>query len=211
MRYDKDLKELSLNELFLKNAYENSCYFCGAEGIIITVLRRPHQLVPYGVICREDDFEIIRNTKILSLEIAGENFVSLTLPAVSDISETTASFVRKKWKETCGDFAPHFEKILREKTYNKLVGLGPGLTPAGDDILVGLLAARALLGKERDFNIDYSRTTPLSGHFIKSAMAGKFSDNVIKFIESGDLSILKFGATSGVATALGILEGLREN
>lgn len=61
----------------------------------------------------------------------------------------------------------------------QLVGLGPGLTPAGDDVLCGLLLALRATGRERDraalegaVNPLLSRTTALSATLLRHAAGG---------------------------------------
>jgi Protein of unknown function (DUF2877) len=61
-----------------------------------------------------------------------------------------------------------------------LAGLGPGLTPAGDDYVLGVMAALWLLG-ERDplpamAAACTTRTTLLSGAFLRAAAQGQFME-----------------------------------
>jgi len=110
-----------------------------------------------------------------------------------------------------------------------LLGRGEGLTPEGDDVLVGLLAGLRLLGPsvgapgaggmlaavapiiltEAPF-----RTTALSAALLRHAVAGEVADPVAAFLQAltgkGDLSAVvdalhTMGNTSGVATASGML------
>jgi hypothetical protein len=62
----------------------------------------------------------------------------------------------------------------------QLAGLGPGLTPAGDDYVLGAMAALWLLG-ERDplpamAAACATRTTLLSGAFLRAAAQGQFTE-----------------------------------
>jgi Protein of unknown function (DUF2877) len=62
----------------------------------------------------------------------------------------------------------------------QLAGLGPGLTPAGDDYVLGVMAALWLLG-ERDplpamAAACATRTTLLSGAFLRAAAQGQFME-----------------------------------
>jgi hypothetical protein len=60
----------------------------------------------------------------------------------------------------------------------QLAGLGPGLTPAGDDYLVGVMAALWLAGKaplaQEIAQVAIPRTTLLSGAFLKAAAQGHY-------------------------------------
>ena len=206
--YDRDIQPDYLKNLTLENAYEHSCYFTNRDGLIITVLQYPNRIVPYGLVCGESEFEILRNQKHMSLVITGGRAVSLTLPGEVNIPASSAGRVIEMWERCYDDFKEFLNSAITNGEFGKLVGLGSGLTPAGDDFLVGYIASREVLGKKIPFEIDCSRTTKLSGHILSNALRGKFSSAVIDFLKSGDLSLLSFGKTSGVATALGILKGL---
>jgi hypothetical protein len=93
----------------------------------------------------------------------------------------------------------------------RLLGLGPGLTPAGDDGLVGWLAglwtagarARALLETTRPGLLAAARdrTGGLSRAFLAAAAAGVASEPVRAFVATPDAAhrsaLLALGATSG--------------
>ncbi len=118
---------------------------------------------------------------------------------------------------------------------SKLAGLGPGLTPSGDDVLGGFAAVMVLLspalsidGCERVWvaeliaQVAGPRTTLISRVLLDYAAKGEVAEQV------GDLLLtlarplnehaavwqaaermLAFGATSGADTLLGILLALR--
>lgn len=94
----------------------------------------------------------------------------------------------------------------------QLAGLGSGLTPAGDDFLVGVMAAlwltgqHALLPKLAD--IAASRTTALSAAFLRAAAYGEFIEPwhaLAQALCTGDVEsfrravegVAQFGASSG--------------
>ncbi len=113
-----------------------------------------------------------------------------------------------------------------------LIGLGPGLTPSGDDLLMGFLAARTLLNGASDttdiyldvfrseFPLLCGRTTLLSEELLYWASRGQFSKlmtDIMNSIADGDISgvrasalnmMTQFGATSGTDTLIGIVAGL---
>jgi Protein of unknown function (DUF2877) len=93
-----------------------------------------------------------------------------------------------------------------------LVGLGPGLTPSGDDFLVGALAAldalaqtnmHAALGHAVVAAAD--RTSPMSASFLRAAAAGHIGENLhmmVAAIVTGDAdaavaAAARIGHTSG--------------
>lgn len=114
----------------------------------------------------------------------------------------------------------------------RLVGWGEGLTPAGDDFLIGLLAgldapvddaearqrfrsalAAAILAR-------ISRTTPIAAHYLRLAGAGHYTAPLLgaraallceddpDVVDAALLSALAVGATSGADTVSGLLAGL---
>jgi hypothetical protein len=92
-----------------------------------------------------------------------------------------------------------------------LLGLGPGLTPAGDDCLVGWLAGawtagaagRRLVGALGPALLKEAarRTGPLSSAFLAAALVGEVAEPVSRFVAVPDAerleSLLALGATSG--------------
>jgi len=93
-----------------------------------------------------------------------------------------------------------------------LAGLGPGGTPAGDDFLVGAMAAIWLLGDESDApalaQTAAPRTSALSAAFLRAAGHGEFiapwhallealAAGELMQVESAAMSVESFGASSG--------------
>lgn len=110
-----------------------------------------------------------------------------------------------------------------------LVGFGPGLTPSGDDVIVGLLAvlyrlgggrarARALALVQAQLPALLDRTTVVSAHHLRLALAGHFSEPLTNFVDAcadpagpgSDLvaAVLATGATSGADGLVGVATGL---
>jgi Protein of unknown function (DUF2877) len=108
-----------------------------------------------------------------------------------------------------------------------LVGLGAGLTPAGDDVLVGFTAGLTAIGDDRarDFATAWAqhavgRTTLVAEAFHRHAAAGAYSErlhDVLRAILHGPPAAIPaatraasaWGATSGADTLAGILVALR--
>jgi len=123
---------------------------------------------------------------------------------------------------------------LFEHAWDTLTGLGPGLTPSGDDLLVGFLSI------QHKFNspikrwvytpgvIDHivrkndHKTTSISAQFLKCASNGLFSEQLMHVIDSIVTrnqahkkkrysaldDFLRWGHTSGTDTMVGVLMGL---
>ena len=106
------------------------------------------------------------------------------------------------------------------RTAARLVGLGPGLTPAGDDVMAGTMAGLVLLGHpaaERFaagvYSLAAGRTTELSRALLRHAAAGRVSGEYAAVLHGlvGErplgpaiAGLLATGSTSGRALALGL-------
>ncbi|MHA2377818.1 MAG: DUF2877 domain-containing protein [Candidatus Thorarchaeota archaeon] len=112
-----------------------------------------------------------------------------------------------------------------------LIGLGPGLTPAVDDFLVGLILSMSYIAENLNFeqipvqdaikdlaSCIQGRTTTISEEFLLQAVIGNANESVIALIEAlltsdqVDLvhparKVMDFGGTSGTDMVLGILFG----
>ncbi|MBX6343113.1 MAG: DUF2877 domain-containing protein, partial [Thermomicrobiaceae bacterium] len=114
----------------------------------------------------------------------------------------------------------------------RLVGLGPGLTPSGDDFLIGVCGALALVGALAPSVAEDcraaarviaasapGRTTLLSLTWLRQAAAGEFSAELggllAALVTAGDDAaleraaerLLAIGGTSGWDMAVGVLLG----
>jgi hypothetical protein len=100
-----------------------------------------------------------------------------------------------------------------------VVGLGPGLTPSGDDVLAGYLLACRAFGAPVPSLPDLGRTTALSGALLRYAERGVCIPQLAAVLAAlgGDSpvedaldALLAVGATSGAALAAGVLRGAEE-
>ena len=101
-----------------------------------------------------------------------------------------------------------------------LVGLGAGLTPSGDDVLVGLTAALTAARSELAGPIARAaadsgmRTTLVARTYLEHAARGEFAERVhdlVAAIAAGDERMvwdaMSWGATSGADLSLGVFLG----
>lgn len=111
------------------------------------------------------------------------------------------------------------DSYVRELT-NKVIGLGRGLTPAGDDLLVGMLGTLALTRRIL-FSLEIEgRTTLISKTQLGHAMRGEVPESlydVIHALGCADASIspavrrlLSFGHTSGRDMLAGVRLGFEQ-
>ncbi|MDR1943822.1 MAG: DUF2877 domain-containing protein [Synergistaceae bacterium] len=120
------------------------------------------------------------------------------------------------------------EGVHSVRDLTELSGLGPGLTPAGDDYIAGWMTAVRCAPSERSsarllvrsFCSGWSpeRTTPLAGWMIKDAARGRIwrrGKTLLASLEGSDASrllsaageILSWGHTSGMAWLAGLSAG----
>ena len=114
----------------------------------------------------------------------------------------------------------------------RLVGWGEGLTPAGDDFLLGLMAGLDALVRDdprrREFRralaaaleASTQRTTPIAAHYLRLAAGGHYIEPLIRLrnallceddgavLDQALHSALAVGATSGADTVSGLVAGL---
>jgi uncharacterized protein DUF2877 len=92
----------------------------------------------------------------------------------------------------------------------RLAGRGPGLTPLGDDIVIGYIAAAALTGALRPDVASLGvhtarRTTMLSATLLRLAAVGAVPEAAHCLLLDGDPGpLLGFGASSGTGIAFGL-------
>ncbi len=125
---------------------------------------------------------------------------------------------------------------LFQKVWGRFLGLGPGLTPAGDDFLVGFLASHRVLSssfgkKLSDDNLKRSlremaesKTNRIAFQFLADALEGIFSETLYRVFDTlahqgqeeslekrgrGEIEyFLKWGHSSGADTLIGAVFGL---
>ncbi len=97
-------------------------------------------------------------------------------------------FVAAAWKWIAGALECPAEPWA---ALSRLVGLGVGMTPSGDDFLVGFLAARALAGRDgpdqQARGIIEERTggtTPVGATIVRQALAGHFPGYLIDVVHA---------------------------
>ncbi len=140
------------------------------------------------------------------------------------------------------DLAPHIERLTRaiaggtpadvDAALRALIGRGPGLTPSGDDVVTGLLAAAQRTGNRSIVErlaptVDalQHRTTIVSGHQLAAACRGTFAEPVLALVDAlvaadpADAPALArcaaalralhgVGATTGTDTVAGVAAGI---
>jgi hypothetical protein len=153
--------------------------------------------------------------------VAASDLVIDVLAPVARRSEITAAPYARHLGAACAALGQRdFDRIARS-----IVGLGPGLTPAGDDALAGLLVVAVAVGVLAPGEWTPSaevaaRTNPLSLSFVRLAATGQAIGPVHDVLVAGASgnrgaceraaeTLLRVGGTSGADIAFGMRAGLR--
>jgi hypothetical protein len=150
-------------------------------------------------------------------------------------ARTSSRLMQTAWSATQNllDGITQQRMSLARQGISSLVGLGPGLTPSGDDVLTGLIAATLVLGEAvgqpvtfyqrlsaEALAIAYSRTNKISITWIEYAGRGEVAEHLgrlfealiqldTSLIEQAAHDVLSSGATSGGDILAGIILGGR--
>ena len=127
---------------------------------------------------------------------------------LADLRRATADLVASVPDRACG------------RTVARLIGAGPGTTPSGDDLIVGVLAGLWLTDAPaerealtREVTPLLGRTTRASRHFLGHALAGDFAEPALRLVRAlgghGQVvlpaaALSRWGATSGVDVMYGL-------
>lgn len=122
----------------------------------------------------------------------------------------------------------HKDEIEIKTSTRRLAGLGVGLTPSGDDFLIGVMYALRLIKSEEEAEglsdairrIGSGRTTRLSGAWFEAASSGEAGERwhqLVRALKVGDRrkidqairAILEVGETSGADALTGFVQYLK--
>lgn len=116
-----------------------------------------------------------------------------------------------------------FFKTKDPTIFKKIIGMGPGLTPFGDDVLCGALYCKNIIDYNDCFNSYISKiakkyTTIISANFIINACENDYSDDIGEFVlgifDSHTInkkvldSIFNYGSSSGFGIVYGFTKYL---
>lgn len=199
----------------------------GAERINIDRLRRNIRSTRRTVLKGESREGLSELLSLVGMLAAGRwrtvrslELTLLTRKALSGIQDLLTGALERK-------------EDLLEKGLGKLIGLGTGLTPSGDDLLLGFVGTLSVVSRRvggpevedlltiirRDLWAMKERTTFISGRLLSYACAGRISSPIISVVRAvlfGDApdartsarALMRLGASSGAEVLLGVLLAL---
>ncbi|MEW6593173.1 MAG: DUF2877 domain-containing protein [Candidatus Hadarchaeota archaeon] len=192
---------------------------------------------PLGVKAVEQNLEIARKTAISKAGMEGFGHLLKHLDEISQGKSIAAEF-----NDVTRTVLPHILDLVKsareadvskvKKSVKGIVGLGPGLTPSGDDFLSGF--ASALWWASRSFGKgtvivdeinatifqESKKTNLLSRQLLEHAVHGEVNERVGKLLmailsgEQSEISplveqVVKIGETSGADMMVGLLFGIQ--
>lgn len=195
------------------------------------------QVPPFGMMLSENVMDKLKpHFKKASLSISNHELVIDDIALSVKRSQRVLTHIDKKDLTSKIDLSiftsfvkqSPIENTLLEGTLEEvisgLIGYGPGLTPSGDDFIVGILAVDSLvpfLSKKvisiLEEGIKQKRTTDVSIAYLKAALVGEFSTAIVEVIHALSneaylfkaLNLLsKTGHSSGNDTIAGIYYAL---
>jgi hypothetical protein len=120
----------------------------------------------------------------------------------------------------------YIDQFIKTQDFNhakKLVGLGPGLTPYGDDVLVGYIMGKNVRGHQIDWlnellDLVDTKTNMLSAQNIKDTYEKMYPQLYVAMIEDIFIhkqqnyaeKLMDVGDTSGIGMLYGFLHGIKE-
>ncbi|TCI62930.1 DUF2877 domain-containing protein [Exiguobacterium sp. SH0S2] len=115
------------------------------------------------------------------------------------------------------------DQVMQEGRLERLIGLGPGLTPAGDDFVSGKILGDQILGRVPELGWgalleSRDKTTRVSYHMLRHAYHGRTNEAVLAFFEQltdtamqeAAKRVLEIGSTSGTDFLTGVHAALIE-
>jgi len=177
--------------------------------------------------CGSDALRVRLTAARAHIERYGSQGGMILAPAGSDIARVTSGMLQRAGDQLL-EALKHRDLETALAHAGQLIGLGPGLTPSGDDFLVGLMAALSAAGPlappYRDFCasvvlMSKTHTNAISHAAIKMAAQGKVRDSVARLTSEllgkhqGQFrpaldDVLRIGSSSGTDIAWGLVCGL---
>lgn len=198
---------------------------------------------------KEEKFTFYTTEKIMSVDLSNMQAINLSIPKIEipieQISKTNlykvleaVPFTKRIGLENTKDTAAAFEiletinkqtKEKQKQAFTYLIGRGNGLTPSGDDILIGFVMLRKAFSQSAIFEEmlkeaeEQRNTTDISKAYYQSVFNGYISSIFSSFLENiyetdsknkNETEVLirqigKYGHTSGYDTMFGIFLGLK--
>lgn len=174
----------------------------------------------------------IYDKKLVKMPLYSYHYLELVIDFLNGyLNQTGISFVQEKfWNKIPAWLdSPILEKDFLHREINlfihQLIGNGPGLTPSGDDFLVGVMAVDQINPfLPNDFyqiiseEVTKDTTTIVSQNYLAAATKGHFHSFIIEFLLSLKsqnssaycLELTSLGHTSGIDTLCGINWAFRQ-
>jgi len=200
-------------------------------GQCLAVLDRHAVAVPLGLRTELGHLPRVRNAmvggghvRLGPLVLGITRLVGTTIPALPHLRDH--AYVTRPWLDRgCHprlDDAHHqlpaaaLRRLHADNDPAGLIGLGPGFTPLGDDVVCGWLVTRHALGLDGPRSLPVHRTTSVSASFLRRAAVGEgvaqLNDLLVAVgtgvgrnqIRAQLDDLLRVGSSSGAGLAIGV-------
>lgn len=241
---------LAAGEWLLHSRFTSAINYCRPDGELLTVFRYGKGIGPAGLVLSERHFAHFTDVKqVVKCEdglMANGQFIrirralrlrpsqgAMRCPDLSSCRQLSGLCGPLNQLQPCVQLQKALAQWFSGQTpdLHGLIGRGPGLTPSGDDMLMGMLA---VLFASRHASQLLSRgflppadqlmlsTTSVSCSYLNSARRGEFSSPVLRVLRSLQTGrdpqpaiqrLLSVGHTSGADTLVGMvmaLQGLQD-
>lgn len=169
---------------------------------------------------------------VAGVDLDGAQVWEGTLPAPADLEAgagVALDVLRRAPPSALAAFAAqvaratrHLERGELAGAVEALTGLGPGLTPAGDDALAGIFMIERIRRGRAPAEVEAARTNDVAGAFLAWAARGQSVSPVHRFLTAAAgkdaagataalRSLLRYGQSSGADLALGLRLALAQS
>lgn len=188
---------------------------------IYSIFNENLKKAPYTLILNKYLFLNLKNNISSKIYIPKFNCIqyNCTMPIVNRKKHSLNKLYKKiqEFKRSDSIFENAFQEKRKNKDIFNIIGLGLGLTPSGDDYIVGMMAAyysendkKPKLFKDLE-KLAKNKTNEISYNYILNASNKLFKHEIIELIEDLESdekidNLLNFGSSSGQDIIYGIYD-----
>lgn len=227
-KYDSNLNINNLRNFEVVAVYNTAC-FLRRNGSFLTFLSNTRSGIPDSINMEYPSFK--KNFSIperFTFDFSKSCAWNSEINVSCSIPENTAICqIEKIMQKGEVETLERMERLISKNKIEDIIGMGNGLTPSGDDFMVGALNTAAFFSN-RLFKQLMTQITPvcenttlLSSHFLKLALKRKAGEDVINLLRAVSVNnkikidnfaerVKNFGSSSGYYTLKGVVWALKK-
>jgi len=228
-KFDSRLTLDNIQDIKVVEVFKSACLLT-INGRYKTLLAENRTGLPESMNIKQPDFgniEAMLRNHALDFDFTyASMWDSVILPVSPRPVGTSLNILNRFIKDNSTRKSIFIDDLILSGDLAGMIGFGPGLTPAGDDFIIGALNASSFFSLDLFSSIRsvisgiISRTTALSSHFLELALTKRAAEDVKHLLfaisrqkeqairDSAD-TIMHFGSTSGLYMLKGIEWALR--